>query len=802
MCNRNQSGILTPERPNKKFRNESSPFKGASLAKSLSVAVWEWSSGLDDWTSYDPLAAALLESAFCVQDSVILPGIKSYVVDLRRFVQKNLQTGKERPVRRRLIDVPVVPDPPFVPEIHYDGQYIYMNKLPGIVDVEKVISFSEILGAVDQIEAILLSAYGTDIEWLLSHFVRGKTSITLIDQPPRDEQPVATSMYPLGKLWPNFQVIHPKFLRKDGLFGMGTMHAKLMLIKYPKFLRIVVSSANLEQYDWEKITQNIWLVDVFPNESVGGQFGTDLNLFLSHLISTDSPYWTKLISEWESFINASVPANVFLIPSVPGAHRSDNFGLKKLSAKIPVETPIVTYQMSSIGMLNEGIINQFCSSLKTNSFRLVWPEYDSAMWMEGKDHLFLTERNNSSCLSSHLDRFVPLFSRSKILNHSKIMIGHNETKNFHWIYAGSHNQSMAAWGKQVRNTELHVASFELGILLIPSLGTSCISLPFVLTNEQTLKPWIREKFNQTVSQESELKRFLKNRLKDIALIFSTNIHIEIPDSMDRFNIYELDKEYETHLRAYFNVPEGSSELSVVVLKAGSDLELNTVVLGKATNQSEMDTIALCVDDKKNDDEEESDCENDTEKYENSAIQYVVDNNIDLICLDVDGTLVESNKTSELLLHAREFLHALAKKRPQVKLALVTNQGAVGLKYWMETNRFGEPHTLPSQAEVEDRIAKVKTQVDDIFPNVNVFMAFRYQSKSSGRWGPAPNQLDPRWTHDWRKPGPGMIRQAIKAARVSPFSLGKVLMVGDMDADEGAAKAAGVRFKRAPEFFIV
>jgi phosphoglycolate phosphatase-like HAD superfamily hydrolase len=47
----------------------------------------------------------------------------------------------------------------------------------------------------------------------------------------------------------------------------------------------------------------------------------------------------------------------------------------------------------------------------------------------------------------------------------------------------------------------------------------------------------------------------------------------------------------------------------------------------------------------------------------------------------------------------------------------------------------------------------------------------------------------------------MIVAAMKWAGISPFEKNKVLMIGDMDSDEGAAKAAGVLFRRAPEFFF-
>ncbi|HEX8293096.1 MAG TPA: HAD-IIIA family hydrolase [Pyrinomonadaceae bacterium] len=49
----------------------------------------------------------------------------------------------------------------------------------------------------------------------------------------------------------------------------------------------------------------------------------------------------------------------------------------------------------------------------------------------------------------------------------------------------------------------------------------------------------------------------------------------------------------------------------------------------------------------------------------------------------------------------------------------------------------------------------------------------------------------------RKPGPGMLLRLMRRFGVGP---GETLFVGDMDKDEGAARAAGTRFMWAHEFF--
>ena len=190
-----------------------------------------------------------------------------------------------------------------------------------------------------------------------------------------------------------------------------------------------------------------------------------------------------------------------------------------------------------------------------------------------------------------------------------------------------------------------------------------------------------------------------------------------------------------------------------------------------------------------------------------AVSWVMDSGFKLVCLDIDGTIVETNTSSELIPEAEEFLAGLASLN--VKIALVTNQGAVGLRHWMQTNSFGEPESLPSQDEVEKRINLIVAAIKKVYPvDFPVLMAFRFQSKGDAengkkpRWGPVPFNCksDPRWKQEWRKPNPGMILTAMTKCGLSMFEKKKALMIGDMDTDEAAAKAAGVSFKRAPKIF--
>ena len=166
--------------------------------------------------------------------------------------------------------------------------------------------------------------------------------------------------------------------------------------------------------------------------------------------------------------------------------------------------------------------------------------------------------------------------------------------------------------------------------------------------------------------------------------------------------------------------------------------------------------------------------------------------ITLTLFDLDGTLAHRD-TGELLAGvARHFT-----LRPPARWAIVTNQGGVGLRRWMEDNGFGEPDRYPTAEDIDTRIAAVIAAIGK--QPIGVYACYAYQTQK-GEWAPAPATAtdDPRWRHDWRKPSPGMLLQAMTDAGVTDPA--NVLMVGDSDADQQAAEAAGMQFRWADEYF--
>ncbi len=165
---------------------------------------------------------------------------------------------------------------------------------------------------------------------------------------------------------------------------------------------------------------------------------------------------------------------------------------------------------------------------------------------------------------------------------------------------------------------------------------------------------------------------------------------------------------------------------------------------------------------------------------------------DLYLFDIDGTLADQDSQA-LLPGVNEWFQ----QRQDCKIALITNQGGVGLSHWMKVGGFGNPSQFPDEEQARAHIDTVNNALPGgPYP---VFVCFAYQSKKSGQWAPVPEgcEDDPEWLPENRKPNPGMIFRAIKELGSRRAA---TLFVGDSDEDRAAAANADVAFMDAREFF--
>ena len=164
----------------------------------------------------------------------------------------------------------------------------------------------------------------------------------------------------------------------------------------------------------------------------------------------------------------------------------------------------------------------------------------------------------------------------------------------------------------------------------------------------------------------------------------------------------------------------------------------------------------------------------------------------LYLFDLDGTLAPMDSNA-LYPDAALWLETNKDK----SWMLVTNQGGIGLRHWMETGGFGDPSKYPT-------FDSFRARIEALIPEPGIYerkiiMCARYQSKKSGEWSPLPPHEGhlSMWRQEWRKPAPGMLLYAMSRKEVRPEH---TLMIGDSEEDQQAAAAAGCDFMWAHEFF--
>jgi FMN phosphatase YigB (HAD superfamily) len=175
----------------------------------------------------------------------------------------------------------------------------------------------------------------------------------------------------------------------------------------------------------------------------------------------------------------------------------------------------------------------------------------------------------------------------------------------------------------------------------------------------------------------------------------------------------------------------------------------------------------------------------------------------LVIFDLDDTLIK-RWTDQFLPGVEEKLRDIGRMQEKPHIAIASNAGYVGMRYWREKVRadggdIGDPNQSPPKEIFDENLSHVCDSIGEWSRSiVRVFRCFRYQAKS-GNWGPVPEgeEDNPEWSKWWRKPEPGMLFQAMQIIKAYP---GETVFVGDQEKDKEAAERAGCRFHWAWEYF--
>ncbi|CAO1415970.1 unnamed protein product [Diamesa hyperborea] len=365
------------------------------------------------------------------------------------------------------------------------------------------ITFQELLDpSLGEIESSVQINFMVDIGWLLAHYHLSRNK----------EQPILI-LY--GSDSPELSTIHTK---KPNVTAVqvkintpyGCHHTKMMLFFYKdRSMRVVVSTANLYEDDWENRVQGMWISDRLPELSEGQSFtshGESVTKFredlMRYLIAYNIPKLQPVVARIRNMDFSKV--NVFFVASVPGSHREMpgrgfSFGHPRLakllsehSAPVDDACPIIA-QSSSIGNLGPNaqsyILSEIAISMRKDSapvglrkvpqFKLVYPtfnnvknSYDGLIGGGGLPY-GKAAHDKQPWLNSHLCQWRSNSrNRNRAMPHIKSYCRYSD-RGLYWFHLSSANMSKSAWGVFNKSSKLEailrINSYEAGVLFMPKI---------------------------------------------------------------------------------------------------------------------------------------------------------------------------------------------------------------------------------------------------------------------------------------------------------------------------------------------
>ncbi|KAF9434919.1 hypothetical protein BGZ76_007205 [Entomortierella beljakovae] len=311
------------------------------------------------------------------------------------------------------------------------------------------------------------------------------------------------------------------------LNGYGTFHPKLMLVFYPTFCRVVVSSANLVDYDWDQLVNTVYVQDfalrptAVENPEDLGAFGSALHNYLKVMTLPE-----KILSVVKC-VDFST-AKVLLLPSVQGSYPVNaphTYGLAQLSKILHTKglqnkEMELEYQTSSLGKLKLILLDElyrssrglpvrgrsrFKDEERLPPIKVIFPTdshvHGSRLGELGAGTVCHREEywKDATYPKRVMHDFECVGNLKRSLMHSKLILAkvarptnhmepvipaqgaisalrHQDSNCVGWFYVGSANLSESAWGtvankKPAPNCPeggLHVSmrNWELGIVYI------------------------------------------------------------------------------------------------------------------------------------------------------------------------------------------------------------------------------------------------------------------------------------------------------------------------------------------------
>ncbi|KAK7007642.1 phospholipase D/nuclease [Favolaschia claudopus] len=305
----------------------------------------------------------------------------------------------------------------------------------------------------------------------------------------------------------NFHAFYPRM-------QSGCAHTKWMLLVYPEFLRVVITSANLMQSD-TVFGDNVWYIQDFPRlYSNASHKQTRFEVHLrQHVQDLQCPpdFLSDHLTPGEFDFSQ---AQVHLVTSKPGSFSGDDtYKYGQLRLRDVLHKKVFKNEerapkrlefeicVGSIGLLDrEGIVKNFLESCSGGlrdsiegkpNLKIIFPTYQDVQESSGWGKSNISSHMDWNALEEHSAEYLrTVFHhyRSKdprCLFHSKIILAFNSATKSNrrkppvYMYLGSANFSAGAWGKveperrskvqAEKNVTMRlekVANFECGVVIL------------------------------------------------------------------------------------------------------------------------------------------------------------------------------------------------------------------------------------------------------------------------------------------------------------------------------------------------
>ncbi|KAL8279939.1 hypothetical protein RQP46_007789 [Phenoliferia psychrophenolica] len=375
-------------------------------------------------------------------------------------------------------------------------------------------TFKQVLGPIDELESAIVSSYVLDIDWVISHFPK-ELPLMLVKPGSKGGAPevlVGDGRTKTFKVAPHAYEMHG---------WTGSMHTKAIVLCYKKFMRVVIPSANMIDFDWERIDNVLYIQD-FPlrapstsdvgttpaNNPTHTRFSKD---FLKALKKLAVP--PKFLVPFRDF-DFSKSDEVQLVVSNQGKEwyqwdgMNDGGGIVSLanSVKALGFSAGGVWQIeatgSSIGQYSDNWLAQFYSACKGSHpeewltsknktepglapgkrlpIKIVYPtlaEVDASRGgRPGGGTLFFPEKRWKD---KNFPKNLLHQGRSKrkgVIAHTKTIIAIHRpdatsppgSKSEGYIYVGSHNFTPSAWGTLMYTTSgpgITIPNYEMGVIV-------------------------------------------------------------------------------------------------------------------------------------------------------------------------------------------------------------------------------------------------------------------------------------------------------------------------------------------------